>query len=129
MHIAGIVPIRYADIVLGQHCPHQLRSSVAKCPESGATTSTFGWAMSTSFLKRSSVPKGVTSSGLLVHGHLAVTDADAVDAVGRALVRKAGARYQLVGGREVAQDFEVLRGGPRCPARRGRLPQTCGRAP
>ena len=43
----------------------RLRSSVAKCPESGATTRTFGWAMSTSFLKRSSVPKGVTSTRLL----------------------------------------------------------------
>ncbi len=37
-----------------------LRKSVAKCPESGATISTRGCAVSISFLKRSSVPKGVT---------------------------------------------------------------------
>ena len=64
-------------------------------------------------MKRSSVPKGRDSHRLLAHGHLAVAHADAVDAVGRALVREAGARNQLVGGGEIAQDLEVLGGGPR----------------
>ena len=41
----------------------RLRSSVAKCPDSGATTSTRGWAIVHILLKRSSVPKGVTDTG------------------------------------------------------------------
>ncbi len=36
-----------------------LRSSVAKCPDSGATSSTRGCAVSMSLAKRSSVPNGV----------------------------------------------------------------------
>ena len=37
-----------------------LRSSVAKCPDSGATSSTRGCSVVTSLRKRSSVPNGVT---------------------------------------------------------------------
>ena len=39
------------------------RNSVAKWPESGATTSTRGWATATSFLKCNSVPNGVRAAG------------------------------------------------------------------
>ena len=39
-----------------------LRNSVAKWPESGATTRTAGCGVSTSLRKRSRVPKGVVST-------------------------------------------------------------------
>ena len=43
-------------------------SSVAKWPDSGATTSTRGWTIGLAFWKCSSVPNGVTSAARSVPG-------------------------------------------------------------
>ena len=89
------------------------RSSVAKWPDSGATSSTRGCAWSMSFLKRSSVPNGVASHDLLVHRDLAIADHHLVDAEGRPHMGEPGARDQLVGGGQVAQHRIVAGAGER----------------
>ena len=83
-HVAGVVPVGDVDVVVGSSVRTVPRSSVAKWPDSGATTSTLGCSVAMSLRKRSSVPKGVDDDGLLGHRHDAVADRDGIDAVGRA---------------------------------------------
>ena len=89
------------------------RSSVAKWPDSGATSSTRGCAVSMSFLKCSSVPNGVHMRRLLAHLDLAIADRDAVDAERRPRMGEAGARDQLIDGGEIAHRRMVGRAAAR----------------
>ena len=112
------------------------RSSVAKWPESGDTSSTFGAGArrrpSDSLAKCSSVPNGSTSVASSRTLDVASTDAHRVEVPWRALVREADATEQLVAGLEAARGFEIgevrvvltqltetLQSNPRQPAERG----------
>ena len=79
------------------------RSSVAKWPDSGATSSTRGCGGVDVLLEVQQRAERRDMRGLLVHRDLAVADRDAVDAVRRARVGEPGARDQLIGGGQVAQ--------------------------
>ncbi len=78
------------------------RSSVAKWPDKGATTSTRGCWAEMSFLKCSRVAKGVTSAASSVTAAIFVADQDALDVVGGARVGKSGAVDHLVSGGKIA---------------------------
>ena len=78
------------------------RSSVAKWPDSGATSSTRGCAASMSFLKCSSVPNGVTCAASSRTATSRLPTMTWVDAERRPRVGEAGARDQLVGGGQIA---------------------------
>ena len=53
-------------------------------------------------------------------GHISIVDRDVVDAIRRALVREAGARDQLIGSGQVAQDRRAWRPVKLFPHRSGR---------
>ena len=83
------------------------RSSVAKWPDSGATSSTRGCAASMSFLKCSSVPNGVVSAARSCTATSRLPTMTAVDAEGGTGMGQPGAGDQLVGRGQVAQDGVV----------------------
>ena len=116
-HVARIVPIGYADIVVRQQRAHQTAQQCGKVPRERRHHQNLRLRDVHILLEAQQRAEGRHIERLLAHGDLAIAHADAVDAVGRARMREAGARYQLVGGREIAQDFEVLAQRPRGPAR------------
>ena len=120
-HVTRIVPIGYADIVVRQQRAHEAAQQCGKVPRERCHHQNLRLGDVHILLEAQQRTEGRHRRRLLAHGDFAVSHADAVDAVGRARMREAGARYELVGGREVAQDFEVLRGGPRSQRVESRL--------
>ena len=78
------------------------RSSVAKWPDSGATSSTARLLGVDVLLEMQQRAERRDMRGLLAHLDLAVAGGDVRDAERRAVVGEAGARDQLVGRREIA---------------------------
>ncbi len=84
-HVARVVPIGDVDVVVGEACVRTVpRSSVAKWPDSGATSSTRGCGRSISFAKCSRVQNGVRRTASSRTATLRPPTGDAVDAEGRA---------------------------------------------
>ena len=83
------------------------RKSVAKWPDSGATSEHARLRGIDVLLEMQECSERGRQRGVLVHRDLAIADRDAVDPEGRARVRKPGPGNKFVGGGQVAQDCVV----------------------
>ena len=108
-HVAGIVPVGDVDVVLGQHGLHrrpQQRGEMARQRRHQQHARLLGGDV---FLEMQQRAERRGQRRLLAHLDIAIADGDRVDAEGRARMRQARARDQLIDGGEIAQRRVIAR--------------------
>ena len=106
-HVARIVPVGDVDVVLGQHGAHGGAQQRREMAGQRRDQQHARLRLLDVLLEMQQRAERRDVGGLLGHRDLAVADRDAVDAVRRARVGQAGARDQLIGRGQVAQDMIV----------------------